>query len=317
MFQEEKIYIGIDVSKAHLDVFILPKRKYMQFSNDAAGIQKLLAKVKLFPNTLIVLESTGGYEVSVSNALSKVNLNVCVINPRQIRDFAKASGRLAKTDKVDAEIIALFASKMEPEPNVIYNEKQQAMAANNARRRQLIDMIIAEKNRLDKATSEQAESIQRIVEVLEKELERIEAIQKQFVCHDETLKEKKKILTSIKGIGEVTAMAMLCELPELGALNTKQVASLAGLAPFNRDSGTLKGKRTIWGGRASVRIALYMPTLVAIKHNPQLRAFYQRLCEAGKAKMAALIACMRKLLIIMNAMIKKKQCWTFEPIQPS
>ncbi|HHF7375747.1 TPA: IS110 family transposase [Legionella bozemanae] len=282
-----------------------------------AGIQKLLAKVKLFPNTLIVLESTGGYEVSVSNALSKVNLNVCVINPRQIRDFAKASGRLAKTDKVDAEIIALFASKMEPEPNVIYNEKQQAMAANNARRRQLIDMIIAEKNRLDKATSEQAESIQRIVEVLEKELERIEAIQKQFVCHDETLKEKKKILTSIKGIGEVTAMAMLCELPELGALNTKQVASLAELAPFNRDSGTLKGKRTIWGGRASVRIALYMPTLVAIKHNPQLRAFYQRLCEAGKAKMAALIACMRKLLIIMNAMIKKKQCWTFEPIQPS
>src|SRR5689334_19623660 len=176
MFQEEKIYIGIDVSKANLDVFILPKRKYMQFSNDAVDIQKLLAKVKLFPNALIVLESTGGYEVSVNNALSKANLNVCVVNPRQIRDFAKASGRLAKTDKVDAEIITLFASKMELEPNVVYNEKQQAMAANNARRRQLVDMIIAEKNRLDKATPEQAESIQRILDVLEKELGRIKAI---------------------------------------------------------------------------------------------------------------------------------------------
>lgn len=317
MFQEEKIYIGIDVSKASLDLFILPKKKYMQFSNDVAGIQKLLSKVKLFSHALIVMESTGGYEVSLSNALSKVNLNVCIINPRQIRDFAKASGRLAKTDKVDAEIIALFASKMEPKPNVVYNEKQQAMAANNARRRQLVDMIIAEKNRLDKATPEQAESIQRILEVLEKELERIETIQKQFVCHDENLQEKKKILTSIKGIGEVTATAMLCELPELGTLTSKQVASLAGLAPFNRDSGTLKGKRTIWGGRASVRTALYMPALVAIKYNPQLRTFYQRLCEAGKAKMTALIACMRKLLIIMNAMIKKKQCWFFEHIQLS
>lgn len=317
MFQAEKIYIGIDVSKANLDVFILPKRKYMRFSNDAADIQKLLTKVRLFPNVLIVLESTGGYEVSLSNALSKANLNVCVINPRQIRDFAKASGRLAKTDKVDAEIIALFASKMEPKSNVVYNEKQQAIAANNTRRRQLINMIIAEKNRLDKATPEQAESIQRILDVLENELEYIEAIQKQFISLDETLQENKKILTSIKGIGEITATAMLCELPELGTLTSKQVASLAGLAPFNRDSGTLKGKRTIWGGRASVRIALYMPTLVAIKHNPQLRAFYQRLCQAGKPKMTALIACMRKLIIIMNAMIKKKQYWMFEHSQLS
>lgn len=317
MLQEEKIYIGIDVSKTNLDVFILPKRKYMQFGNNAADIQRLIAKVKLFSNALVVLESTGGYEVPVSNALSKEHLKVGVINPRQIRDFAKASGRLAKTDKVDAEIIALFASKMEPQPNVVYDEKQQAIAANNARRRQLIDMIIAEKNRLDKAAPEQEKSIQRILDVLENELEHIEAIQKQYVSLDETLKEKKTILTSIKGIGDITATAMLCELPELGTLTSKQVASLAGLAPFNRDSGTLKGKRTIWGGRASVRNALYMPTLVAIKHNPQLREFYQRLCGAGKAKMTALIACMRKLLVIMNAMIKKKQCWVFEQNQLS
>jgi transposase len=312
MFQEKKIYIGIDVSKANLDIYILPNKKHMQFMNNAEGIQRLLAKARLFTDALIVMESTGGYESSVSQELSKANLNVCVMNPRQIRDFAKASGRLAKTDKVDAEIIALFASKMDLEPNVVYNEKQQTMVANNARRRQLIGMIIAEKNRLDKANQTQTESIQRVLELLENELGLIEDIQKKILSHDETLKEKKEILTSIKGIGEITATAILCELPELGTLNPKEVASLAGLAPFNRDSGTLKGKRTIWGGRASVRMALYMSTIVSIKHNPQIKAFYQRLCLAGKAKMTALIACMRKLLIIMNAMIKSKKRWVFE-----
>jgi len=317
MLQEEKIHIGIDVSKATLDIFILPNKKHMQFSNDAEGIQKLLTKMKLFANSLIVMESTGGYEAPVSRELSKANLNVCVINPRQIRDFAKALGRLAKTDKVDAEVIALFSSKMEPPPNIFYNEKQQTMVANNTRRRQLIDMIIAEKNRLDKASPEQAESIERILEALEKELTHIETLQKQILSQDETLKEKKELLTSIKGIGQITATALLCELPELGTLTPKQIASLAGLAPFNRDSGTLKGKRTIWGGRASVRIALYMPTIVAIKYNPQIRAFYQRLCLAGKAKMTALIACMRKLLIIMNALIRKEECWIFEQNQLS
>lgn len=317
MFQEKKIYIGIDVSKANLDLFILPNKKYMQFTNDASGIQKLINKVQLFSDALIVMESTGGYENPVSQELSKANLKTSIINPRQIRDFAKALGRLAKTDKVDAEVIALFASKIEPQPNVVYNEKQQKMVANNSRRRQLIDMIIAEKNRLDKATPEQAESIQRILDVLEKELTLIEEAQKQILKHDDSLSEKKKILSSIKGVGDVTATAMLCELPELGTLSSKQIAALSGLAPFNRDSGTLKGKRTIWGGRASVRTALYMPTLVAIKHNPQIQAFYQRLCQAGKAKMTAVIACMRKLLIIMNAMVKKNQSWSFQENQPS
>lgn len=317
MYQEEKIYIGIDVSKATLDIYILPQKKYMQFSNDLEGIKKLVNKAKLFTNVLVIMESTGGYEAPVSRALCQENLDVCVINPRQIRDFAKASGKLAKTDKVDAQMIALFGMKMEPLPNIVYNEKQHTLAANNARRRQLIDMIVSEKNRLDKATPEQAESIQRVLEVLEKELKLIEETQEQLLRHDETLKNKKEILTSIKGVGEITATAMLCELPELGTLTPKQIASLAGLAPFNRDSGTLKGKRTIWGGRASVRVALYMPTLVAIKYNPQIQAFYQRLCLAGKTKMTALIACMRKLLVIMNAMIRKQECWMFEQIQLS
>ena len=310
MHQSEKIYLGIDVSKAHLDVFILPTKKYMQFSNDGCGIEKLLKKVEqLFPDALIVMESTGGYEAPLSQALSQAHLNVCVVNPRQIRDFAKAAGTLAKTDKVDAQIIALFASKLEPRPNVVYDEQQQKMVANNTRRRQLIAMIIAEKNRLDKATLEQTQSIKRVLEVLENELAQVEQAQEQLLEQDEMLIEKKRILKSIKGIGLVTAIAMLCELPELGALTHKQIAALAGVAPFNRDSGTLKGKRTIWGGRASVRTALYMPTLVAIKHNPQIRDFYERLLKAGKGKMTAVIACMRKLLIIMNAMIRNKQAW--------
>lgn len=317
MYQEEKIYIGIDVSKATLDIYILPQKKHMQFSNDLEGIKKLVVKVKLFTNKLVIMESTGGYEAPVSRALCKENVDVCVINPRQIRDFAKASGKLAKTDKVDAQLIALFGIKMEPRPNVVYNEKQQTLAANNARRRQLIDMIVSEKNRLDKATPEQAESIQRVLDVLEKELKLIEAIQEQLLRHDEALQKNKQILTSIKGVGEITATALLCELPEIGNLTPKQIASLAGLAPFNRDSGTLKGKRTIWGGRASVRIALYMPTIVAIKYNPQINAFYQHLCHSGKSKMTAIIACMRKLLIIMNAMIRKQEWWAFEQIQLS
>lgn len=318
MLKEEKIYIGIDVSKAKLDIFILPNKKYMQFTNDSCGIQKLITKIQLlFIDALIVMESTGGYEALLSQELSKANLQVCVVNPRQIRDFAKATGRLAKTDKVDAEIITLFAAKMEPRPNVVYNEQQQKMVANNARRRQLIDMIVAEKNRLDKASPEQKESIHRVLEVLENELALIEQTQEQLLNQDESLVEKKEILKSIKGIGLITATALLCELPELGTLTPKQIAALGGVAPFNRDSGTLKGKRTIWGGRASVRTALYMPTLVAIKHNPQIQAFYNRLCLAGKSKMTALIACMRKLLIIMNAMIRKNQCWIFEPIQLS
>ncbi|MDP3268625.1 MAG: IS110 family transposase [Legionella sp.] len=318
MLQEEKIYIGIDVSKTKLDVFILPNKKYMQFTNDVCGIEKLLNKVQqLFSNALLVMEATGGYEAPLSHELSKANLKVCVVNPRQIRDFAKAAGRLAKTDKVDAEIIALFAMKLEPKPNIFYNEQQQKMVANNTRRRQLIDMIIAEKNRLDKASSEQKESIERVLEILEKELALIEQTQEQLLNQDESLVEKKNILHSIKGIGLITATAMLCELPELGTLTPKQIAALAGLAPFNRDSGTLKGKRTIWGGRASVRTALYMPTIVAIKYNPQIQVFYHRLCLAGKSKMTALIACMRKLLIIMNAMIRKKQCWIFEQMQLS
>jgi transposase len=309
MSQEEKIYIGIDVSKTDLDVYILPQKKYMCFKNDKQEIKKLIEKIKLFSNALVVMESSGGYESSLAYGLMEKNISTSVVNPRQIRDFAKALGRLAKTDRIDAEIIALFASKIEPKPQVMYTKEQRLLSNNNTRRTQLIQMITMEKNRLDKASSEQCESIARVLEVLEKELALIDSEQEQLVQGHAEFCEKKKVLESIKGVGAITVFSILAELPEIGSLGHKQIVALAGLAPFNRDSGSLKGTRTIWGGRASVRRALYMAALAATIHNPLLRQFYQRLCAAGKAKKSALIAVMRKLLIIMNALVRKKQIW--------
>lgn len=309
MDKSNKIYIGIDVSKAILDVYILPTNKYMQFKNSPEDIQKLVKKLSVFSDALIVMESTGGYEKSVANALHEASAAVCIINPRQVRDFAKALGKLAKTDKIDAEVIALFACKLEPKANVRYKKEYNDLNDNNARRHQLIEMIKMEKNRLDKASLGQKESIERVIEVLEDELVKINEAQVKVIESDVELFKKKTILQSITGVGAITAIAMLSELPELGNIGAKQLSALAGLAPFNCDSGAMKGKRMIWGGRASVRNALYMATLVATKHNIRIKKFYERLCLAGKAKKAAIIACMHKLLIIMNAMIKNGCCW--------
>jgi transposase len=309
MFPEQKIYVGVDISKSDLDVFILPNTKYMRFKNDASGIKKLLAKIQLFSNILVVMESTGGYEAPLAYALAEAGISVSVVNPRQIRDFAKALGKLAKTDRIDAEIIALFASKMEPKTQITYGKEQRILSEHNARRSQLIKMITMEKNRLDKASPQQRESIERVLDVLEKELELISGAQEKMVSEFPELSENKQILESIKGVGTITAISMLAELPELGAMSSKQIAALVGVAPFNRDSGSLKGVRTIWGGRAPVRRALYMATLVATKHNPIIKQFYQRLLASGKAKKTALVASMRKLLIIMNALLRKKQLW--------
>lgn len=310
--QTKKYQVGIDVSKKMLDVFVLPENKFMQFNNDAKGWEKLTQKMQKFSPDLIVMESTGGYEKPVANRLAKAKLPVSVINPRQIRDFAKSLGILAKTDKIDAKVIALFAEKIMPPANTIYDEQQQVLAEKNARRRQLVDMITMEKNRLDKVSKDGKKSIERIIKALEKELQGINnALQKTIQAQPEMV-EKATLLCSIKGVGQVVATGLLAELPELGCLGAKQITALAGLAPYNRDSGTLKGKRTIWGGRASVRTTLYMATLVATRYNPSIKAFYTRLCQAGKQKKVALIACMRKLLIIMNAMLKHKESWRME-----
>jgi transposase len=307
--QDGKCYTGIDVSKAILDVYILPFKKYMQFKNDTKGIQKLTEKLKSFPQALIVMEATGGYEKPVSQSLQKAGLGVSVVNPRPIRDFAKALGKLAKTDRIDAEVIALFAEKMQPQASVVYNENQQKLAALNARRRQIIDMITMEKNRLDKASGELKKSIQRIIKALEKELQAINDALEESIQNDADYAQKNELLKSIKGVGSVVAAGIIADLPEIGSVSAKQITALAGLAPYNRDSGTLRGKRTIWGGRASVRTTLYMATLVATRHNPQIKSFYERLCNAGKQKKVAITACMHKLLIIMNAMIKHGELW--------
>jgi transposase len=282
MKSQEKVHIGIDVSKSILDVYILPNKKYMQFKNDLVGIEQLVKKMSKFPGALIVMESTGGYEKLAAINLYQAECAVCIMNPRRVRDFAKSMGKLAKTDKIDAETIALFASKIEPPAHFEYNVENNQFAANNARRRQLIGMITMEKNRLDKASPKHQEGIERLIECLINELKMIDEEQHQFIESNEDFSKKASILLSVKGIGAVTAMALLADLPELGDLGSKQIASLAGLAPFNRDSGQYKGLRTIWGGRAAVRSALYMATLTATRYNNAIRLFYQRLLAGGE-----------------------------------
>jgi transposase len=310
--QNEKCYIGIDVSKAMLDVFILPKKKYIQVENNVKGIKKLIKELSSLSDSLVVMESTGGYEKGVAEALAKEDISVAIINPRQIRDFAKALGKLAKTDHIDAEVLALFAEKIQPNKNVIFDKNQQKLAEYNARRRQLVDMITMEKNRLDKVSKEMKKSIQLIIKLLEKELERINKLLEKSIQYDDEYARRDQLLQSIKGVGSVVSASVIADLPELGSLTAKQISALVGLAPLNRDSGRMRGKRTIWGGRGSVRRILYMATLVAMRFNTKIKVFYERLCMAGKLKKVAITACMHKLLIIMNAMIKNNQPWRVE-----
>lgn len=310
--KKDKCHIGIDVSKAILDVYILEDQKFLQFANDPSGIKKLVKKIKLSPDSLVVMESTGGYEKPVAQVLAKADIKVAVINPRQIRDFAKALGKLAKTDRIDAEVIAIFAEKIQPKINIICDENQHKLAEKNTRRRQLIEMITMEKNRLDKASKEMKKSIQHVIDLLEKELEKINQSLQKAIQNDPEYARKDALLQTIKGVGSATTAGVIADLPELGSLTGKEISALAGLAPLNRDSGAMRGKRTIWGGRASVRRTLYMATLVATRHNKRIRAFYEKLCAAGKAKKSAIVACMHKMLIIMNAMIKNDQPWRIE-----
>lgn len=308
-FSSEKIYVGIDVSKKTLDVFLLPAEKRMQFENHPRGFSKLLRKLQTLPSPFVVMEATGGYEQPLAQALQQRTVAIAVINPRQVRDFAKALGTLAKTDRIDARVIALFAQKLQPPAQPPRSQAVAQLAEHSTRRRQLIDLITMEKNRLDKASRSQKQSIQRVLKALEKELQKIDQAQAEAIQQDPETAQKSECLQSIKGVGRVVAAGLLATLPELGQVDSKAIAALAGLAPYNCDSGTLRGRRRIWGGRATVRTTLYMATLVAIRHNPRIRAFYERLCQAGKAKKVAIVACMRKLLIIMNAMIKHMEPW--------
>jgi len=306
---EKEIYAGIDVSKDTLDVAIYGEQRHWSFANNQSGIGEVVSMLKGLSPELVVLEATGSYEVLLAAELGTGGVPTAVVNPRQIRDFARSVGMLAKTDTLDARIIARFAATVKPTPRPLPDTEAQELGDVIARRRQVVEMITAEKNRLGKARRTVKPRIQAHIEWLDEELDDINTILRQKVEDSPIWREKDKLLESVPGVGPNLAITLLAELPELGTLNRKQVAALVGVAPLNRDSGTLRGKRTSWGGRKTVRNALYMATLVATRHNPLIKRFYERLCAVGKAKKVALNACMRKLLTILNAMLRYRSCW--------
>ena len=309
--EKEKVYVGIDVAKASMDIAVHPTGLRWSFPNDDTGIGKAVTCLQELAPMLVVLEATGGIELPITAALVVAGVPVVVVNPRQVRDFAKATGRLAKTDTLDAQVIAHFAAAVRPTPRPLPDNQAREFSAILVRRRQVVQMLTAERNRLSTARKSVRGRIQTHITWLEQELADIGDDLRCNVQESPVWREKDNLLRSVPGVGPVLSATLLTELPELGTLNRRQIAALVGVAPLNRDSGTLRGKRTVWGGRAPVRAALYMATLVATRYNPIIRSFYQRLCAAGKAKKVALTACMRKLLIILNAMLKHRTPWGY------
>jgi transposase len=306
---EGPVFVGIDVAKAHLDIALRPTAEGWRVANDDAGIAPLVARMQDLQPALIVLEATGGLEVPVTAALTAAGLPVVVVNPRQARDFAKATGRLAKTDALDARGLAHFAEAVRPAPRPLPDAQTQALSAQLARRRQLLDMLTAEKNRLGSAPPTIQADIQAHIAWLERRLADLNDDLGNAIRASPVWREQDDLLQSTPGVGPVLSHTLVADLPELGTLSRQQIAALVGVAPLNRDSGTLRGKRTVWGGRAQVRAVLYMSTLVAVRYNPVLHIFYERLRRAGKAPKVALTACMRKLLTILNAMSKHRTPW--------
>lgn len=303
------VNVGIDVSKKHLDVAVRPTGESWQVPNTPAGIQRLVAQLRPLAPTRIVLEATGKMEVAATSALAEAHLPVIVINPRQVRDFARAGGTLAKTDRLDARVLAHFAEAMRPPVRPLLDAQAQALSALVARRRQLVEMLAAEKNRLGSAPASLRAGIRAHVEWLRRQVAKLEKHLAQLIQASPLWQEAAALVGSAPGVGPVLTTTLVADLPELGQLNRKQIAALVGVAPLNRDSGALRGKRMVWGGRAHIRATLYMATLVAVRHNPVLKTFYQRLRTAGKPAKVALTACMRKLLTILNAMLKHRTPW--------
>lgn len=305
-------FVGIDVSKATLDVAIAPTGEAWSVDNSAEGVQQLVKQLKGLTPTLIVLEATGGLERRAIAALAGAGLPVVAINPRQVRDFAKATGKLAKTDAIDAAILALFAERIRPPIRPLPDAKTQELEALVVRRRQVVDMITAEKNRLAAAppSKQVRTAIGKTIKWLQKQLDRIDVDIDGAVKDSEAWREKDDILRSVPGVGKVLSRTLLSMAPELGSLGRKQIAALIGVAPLNRDSGTMRGRRSVWGGRAPVRAVLYMSALAAVRFNPTISAFHARLIAAGKLPKVALVACMRKLLTILNALLRSRSPWT-------
>jgi transposase len=301
--------IGIDVAKAHLDVAVRPSGEQWRCANTEADRATLVARVHALQPTLVVLEATGGLEAPLAGALAAAGLPVAVVNPRQVRDFARALGRLAKTDALDSAVLAHFAEAVGPAARPLPDACTQELQALLTRRRQLVEMLTAEKNRLASAPRRIRAAIQDHIHWLERRLADVDRELDETLRASPAWRAQDDLLRTVPGVGPVVARTLLAELPELGRLNRKQIAALVGGAPLNRDSGTRRGQRTIWGGRAHVRAMLYLGALAATRWNPIIRPFYERLLAAGKPKQVALTACMHKLLSILNAMVRQQTAW--------
>jgi transposase len=308
-------FIGIDAAKAQLDIALRPSGERWAVSNDASGVATLVDRVQALKPTRIVLEATGGLERAVTSALATAGLPVVVVNPRQVRDFARATGQLAKTDALDARALAHFADVIRPTPRPLPDAQTQELRALLGRRQQLVVMRTAEQNRLGGTSARLTKDIEAHMTWLNTGITTLDDDLETLLRASPLWRENDDVLQSAKGIGPVCARTFLLELPELGALTRQQIAALVGVAPLNCDSGTMRGKRTIWGGRAHVRTVLYMGTLVATRYNPQIRVFYQRLLAAGNVKKVALTACMHKFLTILNAMLKHRTPWQPQEVQ--
>jgi len=303
------VTVGIDVAKATLDVWVSGEAQGWTVPNDEVGIATLIEQVQSRPVRLVVLEPTGGYEYAVVVALTVAQLVVAIVNPRQARDFARATGQLAKTDRIDARVLAQFGAAVDPAARPLPSEETRELDQLVTRRRQVRDMLQAERNRRDHARGTVKGRVQAHIDWLADELTTVEAELRTRIEASPLWRAKEDLLRSVPGVGPTVAFTLLAELPELGSLTGRQISALVGVAPFARDSGTLRGKRAIWGGRASVRTALYMAAVSASCHNPPLKAFYLRLLAAGKARKLAILACLRKLLVILNAMVASGTPW--------
>lgn len=309
-FEEQPCFVGIDVAKKHLDIHVRPTGDSFTVSRDAAGLDDLLVRLAPRQLALVVLEATGGYENVVLATLGAAGLPVLAVNPRQIRDFARACGRLAKTDRLDAAIIALFAERIRPELRPPPDAATQALGEIAARRRQVVEMISAESLRRQQAASGKVQKrLDAHVAWLQRELTEIDADLDTTIRDSAVWSRNEGLLVSVPGVGKTVARTLLADLPELGTLDRRELAALVGVAPFNHDSGSHRGKRSIRGGRSSVRAMLYMASWVATRCNPVIKACYQRLLAAGKPRKVALVACMRKLLTILNAILRDRQPW--------
>ncbi len=311
---EKEVFVGVDVSKESLDVASYPVGgEGFREDNSDKGIARLVKRLKALAPALVVIESSGGFEVHVASSLATAGVAVAVVNPRQVRDFARATGRLAKTDAIDADVLARFAGAVRPEARPLKEEDERELSALVTRRRQVLDMLTAEKGRLSMVHAKLVrKEIKQHIAWLEKRLKDTDKNISSTIMSSPVWRVKDDLLRSVPWVGKVLSMVLISEVPELGRLDRREIASLVGVAPLNRDSGMFKGRRTIWGGRANVRFVLYMATLSAVKFNPVIRAFYRRLKEGGKKHNVAMTACMRKLLVILNAMASSGETWRFD-----